>query len=53
MDGEKEIVRVEVGFNQQQRQLIQKLKEEGTFGDTEGEIIRNVFVQWLTEEGLV
>ena len=50
---EKEnVVRVQVGFNQQQRQLVEKLKEERTFGETDGEIIRAIFVRWLTEEGL-
>ena len=42
---------VKVGFNQQQRQLLERLKAEGTFGATDGEIVRAVFVQWLTNEG--
>lgn len=48
-----ETVQVLVGFNQQQRELIEKLKEEGTFGTTPGEIVRAVFVEWLKEEGLI
>ena len=43
---------VEVGFNQQQRQLIEKLKQEGTFGDTDGEIVRAVFIEWLKREAM-
>ena len=45
-------VPVEVGFNQQQRQLIDQLKEEGVFGTERAEIVREVFAQWLEEEGL-
>jgi hypothetical protein len=46
-------VTVNVGFNQQQRQLIERLKSEGTFGKTEGEIIRSIFLKWLTDEGSI
>jgi hypothetical protein len=42
---------VKVGINQQQRQLIEKLKAEGTFGKTDGEVIRVLFAKWLTDEG--
>ena len=47
-----EVVVVQVGFNQQQRQLIEKLKQEGTFGSTDGEVVRAIFLEWLAEEGL-
>ena len=46
MAEKEKVVRVQVGFNQQQRQLVEKLKEERTFGETDGEIIRAVFVRW-------
>jgi hypothetical protein len=42
---------VKVGFNQQQRQLIERLKAEGTFGKTDGEVIRAAFAKWLIDEG--
>jgi hypothetical protein len=44
---------INVGFNQQQRQLIERLKAEGAFGESEGEIIRSIFINWLGEEGLL
>jgi hypothetical protein len=48
-----EFVEIKVGFNQQQRQLIEKIKKETDMGKTDGEVIRTVFVQWLKEEGLL
>ena len=48
-----EFVEIKVGFNQQQRQLIEKIKKETDMGKTDAEVIRAVFVQWLREEGLL
>ena len=48
-----ELVQIKVGFNQQQRQLIEKIKKETEMGKTDAEVIRAVFVQWLKEEGLL
>jgi len=48
-----EFVEIKVGFNQQQRQLIEKIKNETDLGKTDAEVIRTVFVQWLKEEGLL
>ena len=48
-----EFVEIKVGFNQQQRQLIEKIKKETDMGKTDAEVIRAVFVQWLKEEGLL
>ena len=42
---------VKVGFNQQQRQLIEKLKAEGTLGKTDSEVVRAAFAKWLADEG--
>jgi len=52
---EDEFVEIKVGFNQQQRQLIEKIKKETEtdMGKTDAEVIRTVFVQWLKEEGLL
>jgi hypothetical protein len=50
---EDEFVEIKVGFNQQQRQLIEKIKKETDMGKTDAEVIRTVFVQWLKEEGLL
>ena len=44
---------IEVTFNQQQRQLIEKIKKETDLGKTDAEVIRAVFVQWLKEERLL
>ena len=52
MEEAEDTVTVQVGFNQQQRQLIERLKEERTFGETEGDVVRAVFTKWLTGEGL-
>ena len=49
----EEFVEIEVGFNQQQRQLIEKIKNETDMGKTDAEVIRTVFVHWLQEEGLL
>ncbi len=48
-----EFVEIKVGFNQQQRQLIEKIKKETDMGKTDAEVIRAVFVKWLREEGLL
>ena len=50
---EEEFVEIKVGFNQQQRQLIEKIKKETDMGKTDAEVIQAVFVQWLKEEGLL
>ena len=49
----EEFVEIKVGFNQQQRQLIEKIKKETDMGKTDAGVIRAVFVQWLKEEGLL
>ena len=43
---------VEVTFNQQQYVIIEKLKSEGQFGRTDEEIIRNIFLEFLRQEGV-
>jgi hypothetical protein len=48
-----EFVEIKVGFNQQERQLIERIKKETDMGKTDAEVIRAVFVQWLKEEGLL
>jgi hypothetical protein len=53
MAEQDEHVEIKVGFNQQQRQLIEKIKKEKNMGESDAEVIRAVFVQWLTEEGLL
>ena len=53
MSKQEEPVKVQVGLNQQQRQLLEKLKRETRMGDTDAEVIRAVFAQWLKEEGLL
>jgi hypothetical protein len=50
---EEEFVEIKVGFNQQQRQLIEKIKKETDMGKTDADVIRAVFVQWFREEGLL
>ena len=40
---------VEVRVNQQQEVALERLREEGTFGSTEAEILRNVFRQFLRQ----
>ena len=52
MAGKGDTVPVEVGFNQQQRELIDQLKAEGVFGTETTEVVREMFAQWLKEEGL-
>lgn len=53
MSKREQLIKVEVGFNQQQRQLLEKVKRERNMGKTDAEVIRAVFVQWLKEEGLL
>ena len=43
---------IEVTFNQQQYVIIEKLKAEGQFGRTDEEIIRNIFLEFLRQEGM-
>lgn len=40
---------VEVRVNQQQEVALQRLREEGIFGSTEAEILRNVFREFLRQ----
>lgn len=49
MDGEgRELKRVvEVEFNQQQDVFLERLRELGTYGATDAEIIRKVFQEFL------
>jgi hypothetical protein len=49
-EGEKPIV-VETTINQQQYVAIEQLRAEGTFGTTDGEIIRRVFQEFVRQEG--
>lgn len=48
-DGEQII---EVTFNQQQYIAIEKLRAEGQFGRTDEEIVRNIFLEFLKQEGV-
>jgi hypothetical protein len=43
---------IAVTFNQQQRVIIEKLKAEGQFGRTDEEIVRNIFLEFLRQEGV-
>ena len=43
---------IEVTFNQQQYVIIEKLKATGQFGRTDEEIVRNIFVEFLRQEGV-
>jgi hypothetical protein len=45
------VIIVRVGFNQQQRILIDRVKDEGQAGATEGEVVRFGFARWLESEG--
>ena len=38
---------VEVEFNEQQEIILKRLKEDGRYGATDGEIIRNVYREFL------
>lgn len=42
---------VEVGINQQQYVVIEKLRAEKQFGTTDGEIIRKIFQEFAKQEG--
>ena len=44
------VIVVRVGFNQQQRQLIERLNASQG-GKTDGEIVRFGFARWLESEG--
>jgi hypothetical protein len=43
--------RVIVKFDQQQRKLLDFLRTEGKFGSEDGEIIRNVVLDYLRQQG--
>jgi hypothetical protein len=43
---------IDVTFNQQQYVIIERLKAEGQFGRTDEEIIRNIFLEFLRQEGV-
>jgi len=43
---------VEVTFNQQQYVVIERLKTEGQFGHTDGELVRSIFSEFLRQEGV-
>ena len=45
------MVKVKVGLNQQQKQLIENLRREKQYGETFPEIIRAVFKEWMKEAG--
>jgi hypothetical protein len=55
MDARKQDERTElvsVGFNQQQRQLFEKLRAESAFAQySDGEIVQFGFTDWLKSEG--
>ena len=40
---------IEVEFNQQQDVLLKRLKEDGRYGKTDAEIIRNAFQEFLRQ----
>jgi hypothetical protein len=40
---------VEVEFNQQQDVILKRLKEDGRYGTTDAEIIRNAFQEFLRQ----
>jgi hypothetical protein len=42
---------VEVGINQQQYVIVEKLRAEKQFGTTDGEIIRKIFQEFVKQEG--
>ena len=42
--------KVVVRFDQQQRKLLDFLRAEGTFGTEDGEIIRNVVLDYLRQQ---
>jgi hypothetical protein len=42
--------KVVVRFDQQQRKLLDFLRAEGTFGTEDGEIIRNIVLDYLKQE---
>lgn len=43
---------IEVTFNQQQYVIIERLKAEGQFRRTDEEIVRNIFLEFLRQEGV-
>ena len=43
--------KIVVRFDQQQRKLLDFLRAEKTFGTEDGEIIRNVVLDWLSKAG--
>ena len=47
---EPRTAKVVVRFDQQQRKLVEFLRAEGTLGKEDGEIIRNVVLDFLRQE---
>ena len=45
-----ELVEIRVGFNQQQRQLLEKIRQARGKGESEAEVVQAVFTEWLLEE---
>jgi len=43
---------IEVTLNQQQYVVVEKLRTEGQFGRTDEEIVRNIFLEFLRQEGV-
>src|SRR4030095_5329843 len=43
---------IEVTFNQQQYVIIERLKADGQFGRTDEEIVRNILLEFLRQEGV-
>ena len=43
---------IDVPFNQQQYVAIEKLRDEGKFGQTDEEIVLNIFLEFLKQEGV-
>ena len=40
-------MKLKVDFNQQQYRLIENLRKEGKFGDTDGEIVKRILFEFL------
>ena len=43
-------MKVKVDFNQQQYRLIENLRKEGKFGDTDAEIVKTILLEFLKLE---
>lgn len=44
---------VKVPFNQQQLKLIERLLEKKNFGESNEEVVRTVFKEWMKEAGFL